>query len=159
MEADIVLIPKNKIPNPKDIAAISFTLFFFVIRSIIAPIPINKGAIASNLKDTSWAVIVVPIFAPIITPAACINVIRPAFTKLTTITVVAPELCIAAVTNAPTHTPITLLLVIFSKIPLSFSPAALSKPSLINFIPNKNSPKPPINSMAVLKIFIYFSLP
>ena len=70
---------------------------------------------------------VVPMLAPIITPAACINVISPAFTKLTTITVVALELWITAVTIVPTSTPIYLLLVTLSNILFSFSPAAFSK--------------------------------
>lgn len=41
-------------------------------------------------KDTIQAVIVVPMFAPKITPMACSSVSISAFTKLTTITVVAP---------------------------------------------------------------------
>ena len=40
---------------------------------------------------TIHAVTVVPMLAPIITPIACAKVRRPAFTKLTTITVVADE--------------------------------------------------------------------
>ena len=40
---------------------------------------------------TSQAVTVVPILAPIITPIACESVSSPAFTKLTTITVVADD--------------------------------------------------------------------
>ena len=42
-------------------------------------------------NDTIHAVIVVPMFAPIITPTACESVNRPAFTKPTVITVVADE--------------------------------------------------------------------
>ena len=41
--------------------------------------------------ETSQAVTVVPMFAPIMTPIAWANVKRPAFTKLTTITVVADD--------------------------------------------------------------------
>ncbi|GAG66087.1 unnamed protein product, partial [marine sediment metagenome] len=40
----------------------------------------------SILKATIWAVTVVPIFAPIIIPIACLKVRRPAFTKPTAIT-------------------------------------------------------------------------
>ncbi len=40
-------------------------------------------------KEIIQAVTVVPILAPMITPTACANVSNPAFTKLTTITVVA----------------------------------------------------------------------
>ena len=42
-------------------------------------------------KATIQAVMVVPMLAPMITPIACTNVRSPAFTKLTTITVVAEE--------------------------------------------------------------------
>ena len=45
--------------------------------------------------------VVVPIFAPIITPIACVKFIRPVLTKPTTITVVAEELCISVVMRKP----------------------------------------------------------
>ena len=41
--------------------------------------------------ETSHAVTVVPMLAPMITLIACARVSRPAFTKLTTITVVADD--------------------------------------------------------------------
>ena len=42
-------------------------------------------------KDIIHAVTVVPILAPIITPMDCAKVSKPAFTKLTTITLAADE--------------------------------------------------------------------
>ena len=48
---------------------------------------------------------VVPMFAPIITPADSINVINPALTKLTVITVVAEEDWMAAVVRKPVKSP------------------------------------------------------
>ena len=64
-----------------------------------APIPkimVQKNLVLTlppnSLADTSHAVIVVPTLAPMITPAACVRFIIPAFTKPTTITVVADEL-------------------------------------------------------------------
>ena len=57
--------------------------------TIIAPTKTKIGAILSNLKATNCAVTVVPIFAPIIIPAACAKFINPALTNPTTITVVA----------------------------------------------------------------------
>ena len=42
-------------------------------------------------KDIIHAVTVVPILAPMITPIDCESVSKPAFTKLTTITLVADE--------------------------------------------------------------------
>ena len=56
-------------------------------------------------------------FAPKIIPIACVNEIISAFTKLTTITVVAPDDCIMAVTRTPVRTAVKRLLEI---IPNSF---------------------------------------
>ena len=72
-----------------------FLLFAEKIRG--SPTP-NKGIdiiLMENLpkpnKDIIHAVTVVPILAPIITPIDWAKVSKPAFTKLTTITVVADE--------------------------------------------------------------------
>ena len=51
------------------------------------------------------AVTVVPMLAPIIIWMACRRVISPELTKPTTITVVAEELCITAVTTRPVSNP------------------------------------------------------
>ena len=51
----------------------------------------------------------VPIFAPIITPTDWVSDIKPAFTKLTIITVVADDDCITAVTI----TPVSILVALF----------------------------------------------
>ena len=65
---------------------------------------------------SSHAVTVVPIFAPMITPIACLSVISPEFTKPTTITVVADELCITAVTTSPVKKPVIVLPVILPSV-------------------------------------------
>ena len=52
-------------------------------------------------SDTIHAVAVVPMLAPKITPIACSRARISAFTKLTTMTVVAPELWTNAVTPSP----------------------------------------------------------
>ena len=83
--------------------------------------------------------------APMITPIAWFSCIIPAFTKPTTITVVALELWITPVTNTPTKTAINLFLVRSSIIFFSLSPAAFCKPFPIKFIPYKNKPKPASN--------------
>ena len=57
--------------------------------------------------------IVVPMLAPNMTVAACAKVMMPALTKPITMTVVALELCIAAVVTAPTPTP-SLLFEVFA---------------------------------------------
>ena len=67
----------------------SLLFFPFANITIIAPTKTKTGAIVSNLNATNCAVIVVPILAPIIIPAACAKFINPALTNPTTITVVA----------------------------------------------------------------------
>ena len=69
------------------------------------------------------AVTVVPILAPIITLMDSASVSNPAFTKLTTITVVAEEDWIRAVINTPVRTPVTRLVVIAVRILRNLSPA------------------------------------
>ncbi len=96
-----------------------------------------KAAISTlNPKiEMIQAVTVVPIFAPIMTLMDSASVSKPAFTKLTTITVVAEEDWIRAVINTPVKTPVTRLVVIAVRILRNLSPATFCKPSLIIFIP------------------------
>ena len=70
------------------------------------------------------AVKVVPMLAPIMTLIAWVRVRRPAFTKPTTITVVALEDCMTAVTPIPVTTPFTGLEVIDERNFLRPEPAA-----------------------------------
>lgn len=76
---------------------------------------------------SSWAVTVVPMLAPMITPTACFRFMMPAFTKPTTMTVVAEELWMMPVTRAPTPTALKMLPVTVSSVFSSFSPAIFSK--------------------------------
>ena len=70
MELDIVLNPKNSTPKPMMISA-NFLIFSFDTNmAIMTPTRRMSGAYADKLKDTSCDVIVVPILAPKITPAA-----------------------------------------------------------------------------------------
>ena len=106
----------------------AFFEFFFPITRIIptiAKIGVNDVGFKRLTKMLSLvipvrlniqAVMVVPTLAPIIIPIACLSVIIPEFTNPTTITVVADELCIMAVTPAPRRNPFHLLDVSFSKI-------------------------------------------
>ena len=75
-------------------------------------------------RDISQAVTVVPILAPIITPIAFVSDRSPAFTKLTTITVVALDDWIMAVISKPVSTLLKALDVIEARKALSLSPAA-----------------------------------
>ena len=90
--------PKNKRANPIKTSPkfVKFVLLIFLIKTHKYPIPKIGMASFEILKEkpkrvTIHAVIVVPIFAPKITPTDCAKVINPAFTKETTITVVAPD--------------------------------------------------------------------
>ena len=95
-------------------------------------------ALTSALKpkmEMIQAVIVVPMFAPIITPMAWARVSSPALTKPTTITVVALEDWTSAVTPSPESIPLNGLEVIVPRSFLILPPAAFCMPELIMFIP------------------------
>ena len=81
------------------------------------------------------AVIVVPIFAPRMTPTDWRRVIMPALTKPTTMTVVADEDWMTAVTTMPISRAEKTFPVIFSSVFSSFAPAARSSPPPIVVIP------------------------
>ena len=104
-------------------------------------------------------VIVVPILAPMITPTACDNFMIPEFTKPTTITVVAEDDWITAVTPAPKSTAFIGFEVRFSRIFSSFPPETFARPSHIAFIPYKNNARPPINVNILNKSMIILLFP
>ena len=152
----IVSIPNISIAKPIRIVPISFFLLDFDIiikkMPIIASIGVKDVGLSSCIKmlspcipvsDNSHDVIVVPILAPIITPIACDSRIIPEFTKPTTITVVADDDWITAVTKAPSMMALKGLEVIFSRIRSRRLPDSFSRPCPIAFIPNRNSASPP----------------
>jgi hypothetical protein len=71
------------------------------------------------------------------------NVSSPAFTKLTTITVVADDDWIMEVTKAPVRIPETLVEVIPFNILRNCSPAIFCNPSLMIFMPKMKTPNAP----------------
>ena len=81
------------------------------------------------------AVTVVPMLAPMITPIALARASKPAFTKLTSIRVVAVELWTRAVTTMPVKTHLTRVEVIDAMKARNFSPAIFCKPPLIKDMP------------------------
>jgi hypothetical protein len=91
-------------PNPTSIIPIFFNLFFRLIKYIKQPIITIGKAAMSRLKETIWAVSVVPMFAPIMMPMACLSVIKPALTKPTVNTEQALLLCIITVATTPINT-------------------------------------------------------
>ena len=95
--------------------------------------------------DIIHAVSVVPMFAPMITEMACTNVSKPAFTKLTVITVVAVDDCTAAVMNVPVRIPVKRLVVIAPRIWRNCGPAIFCRASLMAFIPNISRANAPMS--------------
>ena len=91
-----------------------------------------------TLKPTieiSHAVMVVPILAPMMTPMDSVNDSSPAFTKLTTNTVVADEDCTKLVMVKPVNTPLNRLEVMELRMLRIFAPATFCMPSLMTFMP------------------------
>ena len=74
-------------------------------------------------KEKSQAETVVPMLAPIITPIDCARLKSPAFTKLTTIKVVAADDCMQAVIVRPVRILLNAFEVIIARKLLSLSPA------------------------------------
>ena len=90
------------------------------------PISIMAIGVICILKpkmETIQAVTVVPILAPMITPVDSMNVMSPAFTKLTTITVVVEEDCVIVVVVNPVRMPLNRVVVIPFRMARSLFPA------------------------------------
>ena len=143
---DIISIPINKIPSPAAIVPIASNRL--LLKNAINATPINAitGANAVISNAINCPVIVVPMFAPIITQTAFSSFINPALTNPTVITVVADEDWMSAVINAPTPTPKKRFVINFSRIVFILLPAASSNPLDIIVIPYKNKAKPPSNA-------------
>ena len=95
MDLDSKSSPRNKRPKPMMASPI---FCFFNLFMLVKKKPIPKSGIArveilklNPKKATIHAVMVVPMLAPKIIPTDWVRLRRPAFTKETTITVVAPE--------------------------------------------------------------------
>ena len=162
-------IPNISTAKPRRIVPTSFLRELFVkVRSTIptsARIGENELGLRRLIKKLLLSipvrlkihdVIVVPILAPIMIPTACVSFMMPEFTKPTTITVVAEDDWITAVTHMPRSTAFHLLEVRFSRICSSFPPDTLASPSPITCIPYRNMARPPSN-VNMLKKSILFS--
>ena len=144
-----MLRPRNKSPKPiKAWPMFLFRLRFVSVRKKPAPKIGSANEEILKLKpkiETIQAVIVVPMLAPKITPIDCCKVKRPALTKVTTITVVAPDDWITIVIKRPVKRPLKRFPVITDRARCKRSPALFCTPSLINFIPYKRKAREPIN--------------
>ncbi len=122
----MVSMPIIRMANPSRIVAIFLRLSLWENNKIPTPTMASTGEKEVGLHRRTrkeelsipaapriQEVMVVPILAPMMMPAACCSFMIPAFTKPTTITVVAEEDWIRAVTPAPTAT-------LFSGLSVSF---------------------------------------
>ena len=90
--------------------------------------------------------------APIITAAACVSVITPAFTKPTTITVVTDEDCTIAVARAPMPTPAKRLPAALWKSARILLADSFSMLSPRNLKPSKKTPSPTSSRTTLLAV-------
>ena len=154
--------PMNRSENPTITSPVDLRRSFLEnINSNDKPISGMAMLAIENLKpmrETSQAVIVVPILAPIMTEIDSARVSSPAFTKLTTITVVADEDWMIEVTMTPVSTPSRRFLVIDAKIERILLPATFCRASLIMDIPKRKSPRAPrsCNTSIIPKFIILF---
>ena len=144
----MAFIPYIRIANPTKIAPTSF--FFWLFVNMIRTTPISARIGENDVGLKSWIiklslwipvrlkiheVTVVPILAPMMIPTTWDSFMIPEFTKPTTITVVAEDDWITAVTPIPRRTALMGLEVSVSRIRSSFPPATFASPSPIKFIP------------------------
>ena len=108
------------------------------------------------VSDRIQLVTVVPMFAPMITPAAWLSFMMPELTKPTTMTVVAEDDWMTAVTAAPSSTALRVLLVSFSRMVSSLPPDMRVRPSPMMCMPYRNSARPQI-ILSTPKISMCFS--
>ena len=162
-------IPNISTANPRRMVPISFLRELLVkVRRLIPTSArtgekelgfrrlIKKLLLSIPVRLRSQEVMVVPIFAPMMMPTACVSFMIPEFTNPTTMTVVADEDWMTAVTHIPRSTAFHLLEVKFSRICSSLPPDTFARPSPITCIPYKNMARPP-NNVNILKKSIMFS--
>ena len=116
----------------------------------------KKFPLSIPVRLKSQDVTVVPMLAPMMMPTAWVSFIIPEFTKPTTITVVADDDWITAVTAAPKPTALSGFEVSVSKIFSILPPETFSRPSPITFIPYKNRASPPSKVKILKKSIISF---
>ena len=96
-----------------------------------------------------WAVMVVPMLAPMMMPTVCSSFMMPELTKPTHMMVVAAELWTRPVTRAPMSTLINRLLVSRSRMDSRRPLDSFSRPLVMVFMPKRNvaiAPKREITS-------------
>ena len=131
--------PRNSRPKPiRNSPRLAYFLMLIATKAknisgiaIVAMLQLPPPKLSANIQ----AVTVVPILAPMITAIALPSASRPAFTKLTIMSVVAVELCTMAVTTIPVRIHLKLLEVILAMNTRMRFPAIFCKPPLIRDMP------------------------
>ena len=109
-------------------------------------------------KDRSHAVTVVPMFAPMMTGMDCRRLRSPELTKPTTMTVVADDDWMTAVTARPVRRPENRPFVSLARIAFRELPARFSSAVPMTLMPNRNRLREPSN-VKKLKIVISAKIP
>ena len=107
-------------------------------------------------RVSTQPVAVVPMLAPMTMPTALLSCMMPELTKPTTITVVAEEDWITAVTSAPSSTPLTGLEVSLPRMVSSLLPATFLRPSPSRVMPNRKKASPPSREiMSAIPMYMF----
>ena len=152
----MALMPNISTAKPSRISPIWWFVWFLVnMRSMMPTTAITPERVAVESSDfrlpppsiyerqITQPVTLVPMIAPSITLTLRFTFIMPAFTKPTTITEVAQELWITAVTTVPSSMPLKNVPDSRYSISSSLLPATFFSPSPISVMPNRNSATPP----------------
>ena len=151
-------MPTSSRARPMTVCAIDF--IFSLFEKMNNKLTAAKSMGRLNALDPSpspsrviiQAVAVVPMLAPMMTATAPPSDINPALTKPTTITVVADDDWMTAVTAVPVRMPLSGLSVILPKMVRIRLPAAFCSPSLIIFMANKKMASAPVNLMIISRM-------
>ena len=152
----MVCIPLMSTEKASRISPMFFWVCFRQKKYSMIPIKAMKANTVAEVKPPSPStlarvstqpVAVVPMLAPMTMPTALASCMMPALTKPTTMTVVAEEDWITAVTSAPSSTPLTGLEVSLPSTVSSLLPATFFSPSPSRVMPNRKKASPPSSEM------------
>ena len=165
-------MPNMSVAKPSRMTPVSFFLLSLENMKKMMPMSASTGVKELGFRSLihillpsmpprlrSHAVTVVPTFAPMMTLMAWRSVIRPELTKPTTMTVVAEELWMMAVTPRPVRKPVRGFPVIWSSSERSLPPARRSSACPIRLMPKRNRHSPPsivnASKMSMAISFLY----
>ena len=117
-----------------------------------APLP------STPARTSIHPVAVVPMFAPIIMPMALASFMIPEFTKPTTMTVVAEEDCMTAVTREPSRMPLNVVDVSLPRMVSNLLPATRLRPSPRSDMPKRKKPRPPKREITFAMVIVFSCL-